>query len=76
MFCLQLWLTGDFLHNFTKIKNQSQMLSSPPTLKLIYPSLGKIIVFIGIDMDMYRVIVMLNIVLCLQKTSNNLTTIC
>lgn len=38
----KLWLTGDFLHNFTKIKNQSQMLSSPPTLKLIYPSLENV----------------------------------
>ncbi|XP_022818783.1 probable tyrosyl-DNA phosphodiesterase [Spodoptera litura] len=36
----KLWLTGDFLHNFTKIKNQSQLLSSPPELKIVYPSLG------------------------------------
>ncbi|KAJ0169792.1 hypothetical protein K1T71_014398 [Dendrolimus kikuchii] len=38
----KLWLTGDFLHNFIKIKNQSQMLSSPPELKLIYPSLENV----------------------------------
>ncbi|XP_060809336.1 probable tyrosyl-DNA phosphodiesterase isoform X2 [Amyelois transitella] len=29
----KLWLTGDFLHHFTKIKNQSQLLSTPPELK-------------------------------------------
>ncbi|CAH1641988.1 unnamed protein product [Spodoptera littoralis] len=38
----KLWLTGDFLHNFTKIKNQSQLLSSPPELKIIYPSLENV----------------------------------
>ncbi|XP_053601935.1 probable tyrosyl-DNA phosphodiesterase [Plodia interpunctella] len=38
----KLWLTGDFLHHFTKIKNQSQMLSTPPELKLIYPSLDNV----------------------------------
>lgn len=38
----QLWLTGDFLHHFIKIKNQSQMLSSPPDLKIIYPSLENV----------------------------------
>ncbi|KAF9416648.1 hypothetical protein HW555_006078 [Spodoptera exigua] len=37
----KLWLTGDFLHNFTKIKNQSQLLSTPPELKIVYPSLVK-----------------------------------
>ncbi|XP_026725567.1 probable tyrosyl-DNA phosphodiesterase [Trichoplusia ni] len=38
----KLWLTGDFLHNFTKIKNQSQLLSSPPELKIVYPSLENV----------------------------------
>ncbi|CAH2101303.1 unnamed protein product [Euphydryas editha] len=38
----KLWLTGDFLHNFTKIKNQPQMLSQPPSLKIIYPSLENV----------------------------------
>ncbi|KAG6455854.1 hypothetical protein O3G_MSEX009417 [Manduca sexta] len=38
----KLWLTGDFLHYFTKIRNQSQMLSSPPDLKLVYPSLENV----------------------------------
>ncbi|XP_049883288.1 probable tyrosyl-DNA phosphodiesterase [Pectinophora gossypiella] len=38
----KLWLTGDFLHHFTRIRNQSQMLSTPPELKLIYPSLENV----------------------------------
>ncbi|KAH9631809.1 hypothetical protein HF086_005812 [Spodoptera exigua] len=38
----KLWLTGDFLHNFTKIKNQSQLLSTPPELKIVYPSLENV----------------------------------
>nr|XP_026499512.1 probable tyrosyl-DNA phosphodiesterase [Vanessa tameamea] len=38
----KLWLTGDFLHNFTKVKNQAQTLSQPPELKLIYPSLENV----------------------------------
>ncbi|CAK1550214.1 unnamed protein product [Leptosia nina] len=38
----KLWLTGDFLHNFTKIKDQSQMLSTPAPLRLIYPSLENV----------------------------------
>ncbi|CAK1587887.1 unnamed protein product [Parnassius mnemosyne] len=38
----KLWLTGDFLHNFTKIKDQPQMLSTPAELKLIYPSLENV----------------------------------
>ncbi|KAM3955536.1 tyrosyl-DNA phosphodiesterase glaikit [Aphomia sociella] len=38
----KLWLTGDFLHQFTKIKNQAQMLSSPAPLKLVYPSLENV----------------------------------
>ncbi|XP_045457203.1 probable tyrosyl-DNA phosphodiesterase [Melitaea cinxia] len=38
----KLWLTGDFLHSFTKIKNQPQMLSQPPPLKIIYPSLENV----------------------------------
>ncbi|XP_047518900.1 probable tyrosyl-DNA phosphodiesterase [Pieris napi] len=38
----KLWLTGDFLHQFTKIKDQSQMLSSPAELKVIYPSLENV----------------------------------
>lgn len=38
----KLWLTGDFLHNFTKIKNQSQLLSTPSPLKIIYPSLENV----------------------------------
>ncbi|XP_045505821.1 probable tyrosyl-DNA phosphodiesterase isoform X2 [Colias croceus] len=39
----KLWLTGDFLHHFTKIKDQAQTLSTPPQLKLIYPSLVSLI---------------------------------
>ncbi|XP_013174288.1 PREDICTED: probable tyrosyl-DNA phosphodiesterase [Papilio xuthus] len=38
----KLWLTGDFLHHFTKIKDQPQMLSTPAELKLIYPSLENV----------------------------------
>ncbi|KAJ2941751.1 hypothetical protein O0L34_g10557 [Tuta absoluta] len=38
----KLWLTGDFLHHLTKIKNQPQMLTQPPELKLIYPSLENV----------------------------------
>ncbi|CAH0698450.1 unnamed protein product [Spodoptera exigua] len=38
----KLWLTGDFLHNFTKIKNQSQLLSTPPELRIVYPSLENV----------------------------------
>ncbi|XP_061725715.1 probable tyrosyl-DNA phosphodiesterase [Cydia pomonella] len=38
----RLWLTGDFLHHFTKIKEQPQTLSQPPELKLIYPSLENV----------------------------------
>ncbi|XP_028170925.1 probable tyrosyl-DNA phosphodiesterase isoform X2 [Ostrinia furnacalis] len=38
----KLWLTGDFLHQFTKIKNQPQALSPQPELKLIYPSLENV----------------------------------
>ncbi|KAI5637174.1 tyrosyl-DNA phosphodiesterase domain-containing protein [Phthorimaea operculella] len=38
----KLWLTGDFLHHFTKIKNQPQMLTQPPELKVIYPSLENV----------------------------------
>ncbi|XP_052754562.1 probable tyrosyl-DNA phosphodiesterase isoform X2 [Galleria mellonella] len=38
----KLWLTGDFLHHFTKIKNQPQMLSAPAELKIIYPSLENV----------------------------------
>ncbi|KAL0808371.1 hypothetical protein ABMA28_012853 [Loxostege sticticalis] len=38
----KLWLTGDFLHHFTKIKNQPQALSPQPELKLIYPSLENV----------------------------------
>ncbi|XP_041968692.1 probable tyrosyl-DNA phosphodiesterase [Aricia agestis] len=38
----KLWLTGDFLTNFTKTKNQTQMLTSRPELKLIYPSLENV----------------------------------
>ncbi|OWR54526.1 putative tyrosyl-DNA phosphodiesterase [Danaus plexippus plexippus] len=36
------WLTGDFLHHFTKIKDQPQTLTPPPDLKLIYPSLENV----------------------------------
>ncbi|CAG9574040.1 unnamed protein product [Danaus chrysippus] len=36
------WLTGDFLHHFTKIKDQPQTLTPPPELKLIYPSLENV----------------------------------
>ncbi|KAJ8705766.1 hypothetical protein PYW08_012812 [Mythimna loreyi] len=38
----KLWLTGDFLHNFTKVKNQFQLLSNPPELKIVYPSLENV----------------------------------
>ncbi|XP_059045014.1 probable tyrosyl-DNA phosphodiesterase [Achroia grisella] len=38
----KLWLTGDFLHHFTKIKNHPQMLSAPAELKLVYPSLENV----------------------------------
>ncbi|RVE46077.1 hypothetical protein evm_009241 [Chilo suppressalis] len=38
----KLWLTGDFLHHFTKIKSPPQVLSQPPQLKLIYPSLENV----------------------------------
>ncbi|GBP52738.1 Probable tyrosyl-DNA phosphodiesterase [Eumeta japonica] len=40
---MNLWLTGDFLHNFTKIQNQSQLLAkSLPKLRLVYPSLENV----------------------------------
>ncbi|XP_068625785.1 probable tyrosyl-DNA phosphodiesterase isoform X3 [Battus philenor] len=38
----KLWLTGDFLHHFTKIKEQPQTLSASAELKLIYPSLENV----------------------------------
>ncbi|CAB3232126.1 unnamed protein product [Arctia plantaginis] len=38
----KLWLTGDFLHNFTKTKNIPPGLSAPPELKIIYPSLQNV----------------------------------
>ncbi|XP_073963928.1 tyrosyl-DNA phosphodiesterase glaikit isoform X1 [Choristoneura fumiferana] len=38
----RLWLTGDFLHHFTKIKEQPQTLTQPPQLQLIYPSLDNV----------------------------------
>ncbi|XP_050676783.1 probable tyrosyl-DNA phosphodiesterase isoform X2 [Leptidea sinapis] len=38
----KLWLTGDFLHHFTKIKDHPQALSAPPPIKLIYPSLENV----------------------------------
>ncbi|XP_075989530.1 tyrosyl-DNA phosphodiesterase glaikit isoform X2 [Anticarsia gemmatalis] len=38
----KLWLTGDFLHNFTKSRDMPQMLSAPPELKIIYPSLQNV----------------------------------
>ncbi|XP_026331698.1 probable tyrosyl-DNA phosphodiesterase, partial [Hyposmocoma kahamanoa] len=34
----KLWLTGDFLYNFTKMKDQPRLLALPPELKFIYPS--------------------------------------
>lgn len=37
-----LWLTGDFLHHFTKTKDQPQTLTQPAPLKLIYPSLENV----------------------------------
>ncbi|XP_038221458.1 probable tyrosyl-DNA phosphodiesterase [Zerene cesonia] len=37
-----LWLTGDFLHHFTKIKDHPQTLSPRAELKLIYPSLENV----------------------------------
>lgn len=38
----KLWLTGDFLHHFTRSKNPPQVLSQPPKLKVIYPSLENV----------------------------------
>ncbi|XP_048485908.1 probable tyrosyl-DNA phosphodiesterase [Plutella xylostella] len=38
----KLWLTGDFLHHFTRVKNQPAMITQPPELKLIYPSLENV----------------------------------
>ncbi|KAL4714778.1 hypothetical protein ACJJTC_002637 [Scirpophaga incertulas] len=38
----KLWLTGDFLNHFMKIKNPPTALSPPPQLKLIYPSLENV----------------------------------
>ncbi|XP_013147990.1 PREDICTED: probable tyrosyl-DNA phosphodiesterase [Papilio polytes] len=38
----KLWLTGDFLHHFTKIKDQPQMMTAAAELKLIYPSLQNV----------------------------------
>ncbi|XP_045781709.1 probable tyrosyl-DNA phosphodiesterase [Maniola jurtina] len=38
----KLWLTGDFLHHFTKVKTPPQTLTQPPPLQLIYPSLENV----------------------------------
>lgn len=38
----KLWLTGDFLYNFTKCNNMPQVLTAPPELKIIYPSLENV----------------------------------
>nr|XP_034834274.1 probable tyrosyl-DNA phosphodiesterase [Maniola hyperantus] len=38
----KLWLTGDFLQHFTKVKSPPQTLTQPPPLQLIYPSLENV----------------------------------
>lgn len=38
----KVWLTGDFLYHFTKVKTQGVFLSSQPDLKLIYPTLENV----------------------------------